>query len=300
MDRYESMTLFVAAVRAGSLSRAARQLGIPLPTVSRKVAELEAHLGTRLLRRSNRSLTLTDAGRSYLAACERILLDLEEAERAAKGEYSAPRGQLVLTAPIVFGRLHVLPVLAEFLETYPEIDARLMLSDRNVNLLEERVDAAIRIGELPDSSMISVGLGAVQRVVCGSPEYLGKHGAPSDPGELCDHACITFEGVAAADRWVFRGEKGKTSVKVRSRLVVNTAEAAIDAAVRGLGLTSVLSYQVVAAERAQRLERVLSAFEPEPVPVHAVYAAQSPLARKLRAFLDFATPRLKAVLRKRA
>jgi DNA-binding transcriptional LysR family regulator len=298
MDRYESMGLLVAAVEAGSFSAAARKLGVPLPTLSRKVAELEAHLGTRLLHRSSRKLTLTEVGRSYLAACQRILHDLDEAERAAKGEYRAPRGQLVLTAPIVFGRLHVLPVLTDFLEAYPEIDARLLLSDRSVSLLEEHVDVAIRIGELPDSSLLSARLGAIRRVVCASPEYLAKHGAPKAPAELREHACITFEGVAAAERWVFRGAKGNVSRTVRSRLVVNTAEAAIDAATRGLGLTCVLSYQVAAAERAQRLERVLREFEPDPVPVHVVYLPQAPLALKLRAFLDFATPRLKAVLRR--
>jgi DNA-binding transcriptional LysR family regulator len=292
------MTLLVAAVEAGSLSAAARKLGMPLPTVSRKVAELEEHLGTRLLHRSSRRLTLTEVGRSYLAACQRILHDLDEAERAAKGEYSAPRGQLVLTAPIVFGRLHVLPVLTDFLEAYPEIDARLVLSDRNVSLLEEHVDLAIRIGELPDSSLLSTRLGVIRRVVCASPEYLAKRGAPKEPAELREHTCITFEGVAAADRWVFRGPKGKLSALVRSRLLVNTAEAAIDAAARGLGLTCVLSYQVVAAERAQRLERVLRAFEPDPVPVHLVYPSQAPIALKLRAFLDFTTPRLRAVLRR--
>ena len=292
------MTVLVAAVEAGSLSAAARHLGVPLPTVSRKVAELEDHLGTRLLHRSSRALTLTDAGRSYLAACQRILHDLDEAERAAKGEYSAPRGQLVVTAPVVFGRLHVVPVVTEFLKTYPEIDARLVLSDRTVNLLEERVDVAVRIGELPDSSSLSARLGAIQRVVCGSPEYLGEHGSPREPAELREHTCITFEGLAATDRWAFRGAKGNVSVKVRSRLSVNTAEAAIDAATRGFGLTCVLSYQVATAERTQRLERVLREFEPEPVPVQLVYAAQAPLALKLRAFLDFATPRLKAALKR--
>ena len=163
MDRLESMSILVSAVEAGSLSAASRRLGTPLATVSRKVSELEAYLGTRLLNRSSRRLTLTDAGRSYVAACKRILDDVGEAERSASGEYSAPRGDLVITAPIVFGRLHVLPVVSEFLKAYPEIDIRMVLADRVVNLFEDNVDLAVRIGELPDSSLVATRVGAILR-----------------------------------------------------------------------------------------------------------------------------------------
>jgi DNA-binding transcriptional LysR family regulator len=169
MDRLESMATLLAAVEAGSLSGASRKLGMPLATVSRKVSELETHLRVRLLNRSSRRLTLTDAGRSYVAACKRILEDIGAAERAAAGEYSAPRGELIMTAPIVFGRLHVLPVVIAFLEAYPEIDVRLALADRVINLLEDHVDLALRIGELPDSSLVATRLGAIRRVVCASP-----------------------------------------------------------------------------------------------------------------------------------
>ena len=290
------MTTLVAAVECGSLSAAGRRLGMPLATVSRKVSELEAHLGVRLLHRSSRRLTLTDAGHSYLAACQRILAEIDEAERAAAGEYSAPRGELVITAPIVFGRLHVLPVALEFLATYPDIDLRVELSDRMANLFEERVDVAVRIGELPDSSLLARGVGTVRRVVCGSPAYLARRGTPRRPDDLRQHDCITFEGLAAPDAWTFRVGSPTSTVAIHSRLVVNTAEAAIDAAVAGTGLTRVLSYQSAGAERAGALTRVLRAFETGPSPVNVVYLGQPLLPLKVRAFLDFATPRLKDAL----
>src|SRR5712691_7781415 len=176
MDRLESMSTLLAAVEAGSLSAASRKLGMPLATVSRKVSELEAHLRTRLLHRTSRRLALTDAGRSYVAACRRILDDIDAAERAATGEYSAPRGDLIIAAPIVFGRLHVLPIVIEFLKTYSDIDIRMALADRVINLFEEQVDVAVRIGELPDSSLIATRVGLIRRVVCGSPAYFAARG----------------------------------------------------------------------------------------------------------------------------
>jgi DNA-binding transcriptional LysR family regulator len=296
MDRFESMSTLVAAVEAGSLSAAARRLGMPLATVSRKVSELEQHLGTRILNRSSRRLTLTDAGRSYLAACKSILDQLGEAERAATGEYSSPRGDLTVTAPLVFGRLHALPIVTEFLRVYPDINVRLVLSDRMTNLFEEHVDAAIRVGELPDSSLLATRVGGIYRVVCASPAYLAEHGTPKSPAELSHHECVTFEGLSSPESWSFKGAKGETSVAVRSRLAVNTAEAAIDAAICGVGITRVLSYQIAVVERAGTLVRVLRSFESTPTPVNLVYGGQQPLPLKLRAFIDFAAPRLKASL----
>ena len=296
MDRLEAMSILVTTVEAGSLSAAARRLGTPLATVSRKVAELEAHLQTRLLNRSSRQLTLTDAGRSYVAACRRILEDVSDAERAVSGEYSAPKGELLVTAPIVFGRLHVLPVAIEFLAAYPDVDLRLALTDRLINLLEEHVDLATRIGELPDSSLIATRIGSSRHVECGSPAYFAQRGTPERPADLNRHSCVTFEGLAAADRWTFRMGKSDVSVAIRSRLAVNTATAAIDAAVAGLGITRVLSYQVANAVRAGALTVVLADFEPAPWPVSLVYAGGRLLPLKLRAFLDFAAPRLRAKL----
>ena len=296
MDRLEAMSALLAAVEAGSLSGASRKLGMPLATLSRKVSELETHLRTRLVTRTSRRLILTDAGRSYVAACKRILDDVREAERAAAGEYSAPRGELIITAPIVFGRLHVLPVVLEFLNTYPEIDVRLTLADRVVNLQEDHVDLAVRIGELPDSSLVAMRVGSIGRVVCGSPAYFAERGTPKRPNELSKHDCITFNGLTSPEAWIFPSGKGNISVAVHSRLIVNTAEAAIDAAITGLGITRVLSYQVADALRTGALLLALREFEPPPVPVSLVHAGQGRLALKLRAILDFAAPRLKARL----
>src|SRR5262249_16264558 len=301
MDRLESMSTLLTAVEAGSLSAAARQLAIPLSTVSRRISELEAHLKARLLNRSSRKLTLTDAGRSYVEACKRILEDVGEAERAASGEYSAAKGELNITAPMVFGRLHVLPVAMEFLKMYPAVDIRCVLNDRVVNLLEDHIDLAVRIGELPDSSsLITTRVGSVRRVMCGSPSYFAQRGVPENVDDLAMHDCITFEGFPFPDFWVFPTSKSGVSAAVHSRLVVNTAEAAIDAAIAGLGVTRVLSYQVAAAVKAGLLNIVLEEGEPAPSPVSVVYSGQRRLPLKLRAFLDFAAPRLKARLLKAA
>jgi len=290
------MSILVTAADEGSLSAAARRLGIPLTNVSRKVSELEAYLKTRLVNRSSRRLTLTDAGRSYVTDCKRILEIVGEAERAATGEYSAPKGDLTITAPIVFGRLHVLPVVTEFLKAYPEIDVRLVFADRIVNLFEEQTDLAVRIGDLPDSSLISTRIGAIRHVVCGSPGYFAARGMPKTPDELGRHDCITFEGLVSPSVWTFPFGKATKSVPVHSRLIVNTAEAAISAAAAGVGITRVLSYQVAHEIRTDQLVLALKDFEPAPWPVSLVYTGQRLLPSKVRVFLDYAVPRLKAAI----
>lgn len=296
MDRLEAMSILVTAAEAGSLSAAGRRLGVPLATVSRKVSDLEAHLKTRLFDRSSRRLTLTDAGHSYVAACRRILDDVADAERAAAGEYRAPTGNLAVTAPIVFGRLHVLPIVMDFLKAFPDIDARMVFADRVIDLLDDHIDVAVRIGDLPDSSLIAAKVGSIRRVVCGSPDYFRRRGRPQDPRELGEHDCVSFEGVTAADVWRFGAGKSSLSIPIRSRLIVNTAEAAIDAALAGLGITRVLSYQVTKAVRDGALVLALQDNEPEAVPVNLVYRGNPLMPLKLRAFLDFAAPRLKASL----
>ena len=287
------MAVLLAVVEAGSLSAAGRKLGMPLATVSRKISELESHIKTRLLSRSTRRLTLTDAGRDYVVACQRILEDVNEAERAASGEYTEPKGDLIITAPIVFGRLHVLPVTTEFLRAYPEVNVRLVLGDRVVSLLEDNIDLAVRIGNLPDSSLIATRVGTIRRVVCGSPKYFAEHGTPKSPRELSTHQCVTFAAPMAPDSWIFKVNAAEVSVPIHSRLVVNTAEAAIDAAISGVGVTRVLSYQIDAARRADLLNVILRKFEPVPMPVSLVYTSQKRVPLKLRAFLDFAAPRLR-------
>jgi DNA-binding transcriptional LysR family regulator len=298
MDRLESMSVLMAVVEAGSLSAASRRLGTPLATVSRRISDLEAHLGTRLLNRAGRRPVPTEAGQAYVAACRRILDDIAEAERAASGEYSVPRGELIVTAPIVFGRLHVLPVVTAFLRAYPEIDIRLTLADRVVNLIEDHVDVAVRIGALPDSSLVAARVGTMRRVVCASPAYLAAHGTPATPGDLESHACVTFEGLGSPEAWSFGTGRERRQVPIRSRLTVNTAEAAIDAARDGIGLARVLFYQAAEAVADGALSVVLRAFEPPPAPVHLVHDGQRLSPFKLRAFLDFATPRLKSELRR--
>jgi DNA-binding transcriptional LysR family regulator len=289
MDRLDAMSVFAAIVDGGNMSAAARRLNVPLATVSRKLADLEAHLGTRLITRSTRKLALTDAGRAYLDACRQILEQVDEAERAASGAYAKVKGQLVIAAPIVFGRLHVVPVAAAFLEVHPEVDIQLRLGDRNVNLIEEHVDVALRIGALPDSSLVATQVGTIHRVVCASPAYLERFGTPRTLGELAAHRCITFDGLDAAGAWAFAGADGhKRQARVHSRMTVSTADAAVGAALLGLGLTRVLSYQVADALRDGRLVRVLVDQESPAVPASLIYPGQARLPMKTRAFIDFA------------
>jgi DNA-binding transcriptional LysR family regulator len=297
MDRLEAMSILAAAVDTGSFSAASRKLGVPLPTVSRKVAELEKHLEAKLLVRSTRKLALTDAGASYLAACKRILEQVGDAEAAAAGEYRTPRGELTITAPIVFGRLHVLPVVCDFLARYPDIDVRMALSDGNVNLIDDHIDLAVRIGALADSSMRAMRVGAVRRVVCGSPGFFAAHGTPKKPEDLAGLPCVTFAGMTGGTSWTFaRGRGLARPVQARTRLAVNTAEAALDAAIRGVGVTRVLSYQAARAVREGKLRIVLQKFEPAPMPVSLIHAGQDLVALKIRSFLDFAAPRLRKAL----
>ena len=293
MDRLESMFVFVAVVAAGSFSAASRQLRMPLPTVSRKVAEIESHLNAKLLVRSTRKLVLTEAGQAYVEDCKRILEAVTEAERGASGQYNAPQGELSITAPIVFGRLHVVPVVTEFLRAYARVDARLLLIDRPLNLIEDRLDLAVRVGSLPDSRLVASKVGQIRRVVCASPSYLEERGTPKTPQDLLKHECVTFAGLADAGSWTFRDHE---AVRVRSRLTTSTAEAAIDATLAGIGLTCTLSYQIAESVKAGRLVVVLRKFEPAPLPVSLLYVHESRITAKLRAFVDFAAPRLRARL----
>jgi len=293
MDRLEAMSIFLAVVETGSLSAAARQLKTPLATVSRKVSELESHLQTKLFNRSSRKLVLTDAGSSYFAACKRILADVTEAERAASGEYSAPTGELIVTAPVGLGRAYLIPILADFLKAYPDIKASLLLADRVQSLFQEQIDLGLRIGTLPDSSLIAVRLGTTRRMVCASPAYLAAHGTPCTPDELAGHDCITYAGFMSSDVWTFLKDKTTVAVPVHARLVVGSTEAACDAACAGIGIASGFAYHFQTALERGALTILLDEFQPEPLPVNLVYTANRFLPIKVRAFLDFAAPRLK-------
>lgn len=295
MDRLEAMSILLTVVEAGSLSGASRKLHIPLPTVSRKVSDLEKHLKAQLLVRSTRKLTLTSAGAAYVTAAKRILEQVNDAEHVAVGEFAAARGELVITAPILFGRRHVLPIVNDFLAAFPEVSIRFALSDRNAHFIDDHIDVAVRIGALQDSSLVATRVGAVRRVVCGSPAYFAVHGRPKKPEDLSSHATVTFDAIGSAAFWDFpaAGSRRAQAVQIRSRLELNTAEAAIDAAIAGVGLTRVLSYQSSQAVKEGKLEIVLARFEPDPLSVNLIHAGQSLQPLKMRAFLDFAVPRLR-------
>ncbi len=298
MDQLEVMRILLLSVDKGSFSAAGRELGMPLATVSRKVAELEAHLGARLLHRTTRKLVLTEAGAVYLGSARRILEQVGEAERVAAAEFQVPRGELVLTAPVLFGRLHILPVVTEFLAAFPRIDVRLRFSDRNLDLLDEHVDMAVRIGPLPDSSMVAIRVGSMRTVVCASPGLLLEHGEPGSPDGLAALPSISYDTFTPASSWPFRHAGTRIEhVAVRSRLSVSTAEAAVWAAIQGVGVTRVLHYQCADGLRDGSLRLVLTAFEPEPLPVHLIHASRDNLPLKLRAFLDFAAVRLRNTLK---
>ena len=294
MDRFEAMSVLMAVAEAGSLSAGARRLRTPLATVSRKVSELEKHLGVRLVLRSSRGLALTDEGRAFVAASRRILDELQAAERQAAGDYGALRGGLHVTAPIAFGERHVLPVALEFLKEQPEINLRLTLADRQVSLADEHIDVALRIGHLADSALITTRMGAVRRVICASPAYLARRGVPRQPDDLAGHDGISFQGFATAPEWRYRRDSAAFAVEPRPKLAVNTTEAAIQAALAGLGIIRVLSYQVSDELRSGRLQVLLPEFAPEPLPVNLIYAPADLLPLKVRSFLDWTVPRLRA------
>lgn len=294
IDRFDAMAVLLTVVEAGSLSAGARRLRAPLATISRKVADLERHLGAKLLLRTSRRLVLTEAGQAYVAAVRRILAQLEEAERQAAGEYSAPIGELHVTAPVVFGERHLLPVALGFLAKYPGITLRLMLADQQVSLVQEQIDVALRIGHLAESALIATRVGAVQRVICASPDYLARCGVPRRPEDLAGHDGIVFQGFAIAPEWRYQRDSAAFAVEPRPRLAVNTTGAAIQAALDGLGIIRVLSYQVAEELRDGRLQALLKEFAPDSLPVSLVYPAGELLPLKVRSFLDWTVPRLRA------
>lgn len=293
MDRLEAMTILLAAVDTGSLSAASRHLGIPLATVSRRVSELEEHLKIRLLLRGHRRIALTDAGRGYVAACRRIAEDIAEADRMAAGEYRAPQGELIISVPLVMGRTFVMPVVVEFLETYPDIRVDVQMTDRVVNLVQEHVDLAMRVGELPDSSLIATRVGLIRQMICASPAYLKRHGTPKKPADLMAHDCIVNKYFAFGDDWPFRVDGKLQTLSVSGRLFVNLSDAALVAATAGAGIARVWSYQVTDQLKARTLTGLLEAYEPPPIPISLIYPSQRQEPLKLRAFLDFAVPRLR-------
>lgn len=305
MDRLSAMSAFVTAVELRSLSAAARRLGQSPASVSRGVAALEERLGTPLLHRTTRRLRLTEAGEAYLATCRRVLEELDAAERGVAAQHSVPSGLLTVTAPAVFGRRAVRPVLDRFLEAHAEVTARLLLIERFVNLVDEGVDLAVRVGHLPDSSLVATRIGALRRVICASPDYIRAHGAPRTPAELADHVCIGTSDLHGTAAWSFAPTPAPVPsgrarplrpVMVHPRLTVNEAIPALDSVLEGRGIARALSYQVTPELEAGRLVLLLVAYEPEPLPVHLLFPRSHGATAKLRRFVEFATPLLRAEL----
>jgi DNA-binding transcriptional LysR family regulator len=286
MDRLHLINVFVAVVDAGGLAGAARKLAISPPAVTRAVNELEAHLGVRLLTRTTRVVKVTEAGARYAEDCRRILAALADADASATGSHGEPRGRLVVTAPVLFGARFVMPVVTAYLTTYPDTTVTCWFVDRVVHFVDDDVDVAIRIGELPDSSLQAVRVGQVRRVVCGSPSYLDARGAPASIDELNAHTIISANSVSPLPDWHFRVDGQERAVSLRPRLVTSTNEAARAAALAGFGLTRLLSYQVADQLRDGALVAVLQAAEPEPLPVHVVHREGRHATAKVRAFLD--------------
>lgn len=293
MGRTEAIAVFVEVAEQRSFVAAARRLRRSPTAVSRIIGDLEARLGVRLLNRTTRAVRLTEAGDRFLAGARRVLADLEEIERAAAGAGTAPRGELRLTAPILFGRLHVLPIVTEFLVRFPDVSVALSLLDRPVDLVEEGLDVAVRIGALAESSAVAARVGTVRRIVVASPDYVARHSTPQAPAGLEAHAVVAFSGIGGVEHWIFDNTAGEGSVSIKPRLIVTTAEAALDAVRAGFGITRVLSYQAADDIARGSLLRLLSAYEGEDLPIHLLYPGGKHPPPKLRAFVDFAKPRLR-------
>ena len=292
MDRLHAMAVFAAVAETGGFASAARRLQLSPPAVTRAVAALETRLGARLLNRTTRSVSLTEAGLRFLDSTRRLLADLEEAERSAAGATSTPTGHLRVTAPVTFGRMHLMPVLAAYLRAQPRVTATLVTLDRVVNLIEEGFDVAVRIAQLPDSTLVARRIGEVRRLLVASPAYLVRHGPPQRPEDLRSHEVIGFEGMFASGEWRYVADGQPAAVNLAPRLTVNDALAAIEAAERGEGLTAALSYMVAPQLAAGTLVSLLEAFTPPAVPVQLVHPQSRLVAAKVRAFIDFAAPRL--------
>jgi DNA-binding transcriptional LysR family regulator len=287
------METFVRIVDGGSLTAAADALSISLPSVVRTLAALEAELDVRLLNRTTRRLSLTDEGRDYLERCRRVLAEIDEAEAALSARRVRPKGRLRITTPVMFGRLHVAPLVTEFLLKHPALQIELLLLDRVVDLVEEGVDAAVRIAHLPDSSLVAIPVGATRRVVCASPAYLKRSGTPKQPKDLESHRVVNIAGLGAGNLWTFGGDRPAQQA-ITPALVTNQIEAGIDACLRGIGPAQLLCYQVQALLAAGKLKRLLQAYEPPALPIHIVYPQARLLSANVRAFVDWAVPRLRA------
>lgn len=294
VDRFHLMTVFVAVAEEQGFAAAARRLRMSPPAVTRAIASLEQRLGVRLLTRSTRSVRTTDAGARYLEDARRILLEADEADEAAAGINATPRGHLAVTAPVLFGKMYVMPVITAYQMTFDQTTVSALFVDRVVNLIDEGLDVGIRIGALPDSSLRAIRVGQVRRVVCASPAYLEQHGAPQVPADLARHPLIAATAVTAGAEWSFASGNQAIRVRLSPRILVNTNDGALEAARRGFGLTRLLSYQVASELAAGTLTAVLTEFEDTSLPVHVIHRETRHGSAKVRSFVDLAVQTLRA------
>lgn len=294
MDRLAAMRAFVTVVDEAGFARAARRLKLSPPVITRAIADLERHLGVTLLTRTTRVVRVTDAGARYVDDCRRLLAEVREAEESAGGAHAAPRGRLTVTAPVLFGRNYVTPIVIAYLKKYADAQADCLFIDRVVNLVDEGIDVGIRIGELPDSSLQGTRVGTVRRVICAAPRYLRAHGTPRHPRDLAGHTVISATAVTPEPQWRLSVAGKEEWFDVNPRLMVSSNDAAMAAAVAGFGMVRLLSYQVAAEVQARALRVVLADFEPAALPVHVVHHQGRRASRKVRAFLDLAVATLRA------
>ncbi|KZL12816.1 LysR family transcriptional regulator [Pseudovibrio sp. Ad26] len=292
MDKLETMQVFVEVAERESFVEASKKLGLSAPAVTRSIARLEQSLGTRLFNRTTRHVRLTDAGRHYLCDVKGILESVEQAEAFVSGSYAKPIGELSITAPILFGQKYIIPLITEYLELYPEVTANAEFYDRIVNMVEDNLDVAFRIGHLQDSGLYATRVGSIRRVICASPSYFSEHGTPQTPSDLTTHKIIQPTSVETSSHWKFAGEKTEV-VKISPHLRCNHNCAAIQAAIGGAGITRLLSYQVAKDVANGVLQLALEDYEPEPLPVHIVYMEGRRASAKVRSFVDFAAERLR-------
>lgn len=296
LDKLNAMKTFLRIVDGGSLTAAAEALGTSLPTVVRTLASLEESLGVRLLNRTTRKITLTDEGRYYLERCRRILSDIEDAELAISDQQTEPKGKISITAPVMFGNLHVTPIITRFMKHYRQINVEMVFLDRVVNLLDEGIDVAVRIGHLDYSSMVARQVGEIRQVVCASPELIEQTGSPKQPADLASYNCIRVTALAPGPAWHFHKDGKHLTVPVIDSLVCNQIDAAITACTEGIGFGLFLSYQVEHLVREKKLSYVLTDYEPPPIPVNVVYAHPRQMSNRIRIFVDWITQELKEAL----
>jgi len=294
MDRFHLMNVYVAVAEEQGFASGARRLGLSPPAVTRAVAALEKRLGVKLLNRTTRHVRTTEAGQRYLEDARSVLAAADAVDESISGANAVPRGRLTVTAPVMFGRMFVMPAIVDYLQKFPDTEISALFLDRDVNLLEEGVDVAVRIGDLPDSSLRALPVGSVRQVVCASPAYLRSHGKPSSPEELAGHSLIVSSAVSNNPNWRFSSEQGDRSPRLKPRLTVTSNDAAIEAALRGFGITRLLSYQVARHVADSELQLLLEAFEPESRPIHVVHREGRLASATVRSFIDFTAAKLRA------